>query len=69
MTHLLVTTSTPDRDSAAKIAASAVASKLAATGGAPVAARGRWAEGSPVVLGYGRSTGRWRDNPMRGVGL
>lgn len=31
MGHLLVTTSTPDRDSAARIAASAVADKLAAT--------------------------------------
>ena len=29
--HLLVTTTTPDRDSAAKIASSAVAAKLAAT--------------------------------------
>lgn len=31
MVHLQVTTSTPDRDSAAKIAAAAVGSKLAAT--------------------------------------
>lgn len=31
MAHLLVTTTTPDRESAAKIAASAVARKLAAT--------------------------------------
>lgn len=31
MAHLQVTTSTPDRDSAAKIAAAAVAGKLAAT--------------------------------------
>jgi site-specific recombinase XerD len=40
--------------------------------GAPVsviAAHGRWAEGSPVVLGYVRATDRWRDNPIRGVGL
>ncbi|MGH3625279.1 MAG: hypothetical protein ACRDQ5_26425, partial [Sciscionella sp.] len=40
--------------------------------GAPVsviAAHGRWAEGSPVVLGYVRATDRCRDNPMRGVGL
>jgi site-specific recombinase XerD len=40
--------------------------------GAPVsviAAHGRWSEGSPVVLGYVRATDRWRDNPMRGVGL
>jgi site-specific recombinase XerD len=40
--------------------------------GAPIsviAAHGRWAEGSPVVLGYVRATDRWRDNPIRGVGL
>lgn len=44
----------------------------AAQAGAPVsaiAAHGRWAEGSPVVLGYIRATDLWRDNPMRGVGL
>ncbi len=41
-------------------------------GGAPVsaiAAHGRWAEGSPVVLGYIRAVDKWTDNPMRGVGL
>lgn len=40
--------------------------------GAPIsviASHGRWAEGSPVVLGYVRSVDRWRDNPMRGIGL
>lgn len=40
--------------------------------GAPVsviAAHGRWAEGSPVVLGYVRAVDRWKDNPMRRVGL
>jgi integrase len=40
--------------------------------GAPVsviAAHGRWAENSPVVLGYIRAVDRWVDNPMRGVGL
>ena len=40
--------------------------------GAPVSAiarHGRWAPNSPVVLGYIRSVDRWRDNPMRAVGL
>lgn len=34
-----------------------------------IAAHGRWAPGSPVVLGYVRAVDRWSDNPMRGVGL
>ncbi|MCW2900634.1 MAG: Site-specific recombinase XerD [Streptosporangiaceae bacterium] len=40
--------------------------------GAPVsaiAAHGRWSPASPVVLGYVRSVDRWRDNPMRAIGL
>lgn len=40
--------------------------------GAPVAtiaSHGRWAENSPVVLGYIRSVDKWKDNPMRGIGL
>lgn len=40
--------------------------------GAPVssiAAHGRWAPNSPVVLGYIRAVDRWKDNPMRSVGL
>jgi integrase len=40
--------------------------------GAPVsviARHGRWAENSPVVLGYIRAVDRWTDNPMRGIGL
>lgn len=40
--------------------------------GAPVssiARHGRWAPNSPVVLGYIRSVDKWRDNPMRAVGL
>ncbi len=40
--------------------------------GAPVstiAAHGRWAPTSPVVLGYIRAVDRWNDNPMHGVGL
>ncbi len=41
-------------------------------GGAPVdsiARQGRWAPGSPVVLGYIRAVDQWADNPMAGVGL
>lgn len=40
--------------------------------GAPVsaiAAQGRWAPNSPVVLGYIRAVDKWRDHPMRGIGL
>lgn len=40
--------------------------------GAPVsviAAHGRWSPASPVVLSYVRSVDRWKDNPMRGIGL
>lgn len=40
--------------------------------GAPVssiAAHGRWAPASPVVLGYIRAVDRWQDNPLRGAGL
>ncbi|MEV7011922.1 tyrosine-type recombinase/integrase [Streptosporangium sp. NPDC051022] len=44
----------------------------AAKAGAPVSAiarHGRWSEKSPVVHGYIRTADKWRDNPMRGVGL
>lgn len=34
-----------------------------------IAKHGRWNEKSPVVLGYIRAVDRWKDNPMRGVGL
>ncbi|WP_261555538.1 site-specific integrase [Frankia tisae] len=40
--------------------------------GAPISAitrQGRWAPGSPVVLGYIRAVDQWKDNPMAGVGL
>ncbi|HTU03549.1 MAG TPA: site-specific integrase [Candidatus Sulfotelmatobacter sp.] len=40
--------------------------------GAPVsgiAGHGRWAENSPVVLGYVRQVDKWKNHPMRGVGL
>ena len=34
-----------------------------------IAAHGRWAERSPVVLGYIRAVDKWQHNPMKGVGL
>lgn len=34
-----------------------------------IARHGRWKDGSPVLLGYIRSVDRWRENPMRGIGL
>jgi integrase len=34
-----------------------------------IAEHGRWAKNSPVVLGYIRSVDKWKDNPMRGIGL
>lgn len=40
--------------------------------GAPVSAiaeHGRWNDKSPVVLGYIRAVDKWKDNPMRGIGL
>ncbi len=40
--------------------------------GAPVstiAAHGRWAPTSPVVLGYIRAVDRWADSPLRGARL
>jgi hypothetical protein len=37
--------------------------------GSTIAAHGRWAPTSPVVLGYIRAVDRWADNPMHGVGL
>jgi integrase len=40
--------------------------------GAPVsgiAKHGRWVEQSPVVLGYIRAVDKWKNHPMRGVGL
>lgn len=40
--------------------------------GAPIssiAKHGRWAENSPVVLGYIRGVDKWNDNPMRDIGL
>jgi site-specific recombinase XerD len=34
-----------------------------------IAAHGRWAPGSPVVLSYVRSVDRWQDNALAGIGL
>lgn len=34
-----------------------------------IAEHGRWSKNSPVVLGYIRAVDKWRDNPMRGIGL
>ncbi len=34
-----------------------------------IARHGRWKDGSPVLLGYIRTVDKWRDNPMRGIGL
>ncbi len=45
---------------------------VAYAAGAPVsviAKHGRWAQNSPVVLGYIRAVDRWKDNAMRNVGL
>lgn len=44
----------------------------AAKGGVPVAfiaAHGRWSVKSPQVHEYVRAVNRWKDNPMRGIGL
>lgn len=38
-------------------------------GVADIARQGRWNEKSPVLLGYIRAVDRWKDNPMRGIGL
>ncbi|OLT12981.1 hypothetical protein BJF79_03515 [Actinomadura sp. CNU-125] len=34
-----------------------------------IASHGRWAEKSPVVLGYIRAVDKWKNNPMKGIGL
>ena len=34
-----------------------------------IAEHGRWSKTSPQVLEYIRPVDRWRDNPMRGIGL
>lgn len=50
-------------------AGGATASYRAGASVSEIAKHGRWAENSPVVLGYIRSVDRWTDNPMRAVGL
>jgi hypothetical protein len=34
-----------------------------------IAEHGRWSKTSPQVLEYIRPVDRWRDNPMRGIGM
>jgi hypothetical protein len=48
------------------------AATTAYAAGAPVseiAKHGRWNPKSPVVLGYIRAVDKWRNNPMKGIGL
>lgn len=62
----------PDAESYSAHSLRAGGATSAYRAGAPVsviAAHGRWKEGSPVVLGYVRAVDKWKDNPMRGVGL
>ena len=60
----------PDRYSGHSLRSGAATSAYAA--GVPVsviAAHGRWSEKSPVVLGYIRAVDKWKNNPMKGIGL
>lgn len=50
-------------------AGGATASYKAGAAVSVIAKHGRWADGSPVVLGYIRAVDKWKDNPMTGVGL
>jgi site-specific recombinase XerD len=50
-------------------AGGATASYKAGAAVSVIAKHGRWAEGSPVVLGYIRAVDKWTSNPMNGVGL
>ncbi|WP_337826237.1 site-specific integrase [Pseudonocardia sp. UM4_GMWB1] len=50
-------------------AGGATAAHRAGAAVSTIAAHGRWAPGSPVVLSYIRSVDRWRDNALAGVGL
>lgn len=36
---------------------------------ASIALHGRWIPTSPVVLGYFRAVDKWKNNPMKGIGL
>lgn len=60
----------PERYSGHSVRSGAPTSAYAA--GAPVSAiaeTGRWSPRSPVVLGYIRAVDKWKNHPMRGVGL
>ena len=50
-------------------AGGATAAYLSGAPVAQIAIHGRWAENSPVVLGYIRAVDEWRNNPMKGIGL
>lgn len=50
-------------------AGGATASYKAGNPVSAIAQHGRWAEKSPVVLGYIRAVDKWTSNPMNGVGL
>jgi len=59
-----------DRYSAHSLrAGGATAAYRAGTPVSTIAAHGRWAPGSPVVLSYVRAVDRWRDNALKGIGL
>lgn len=60
----------PEKYSGHSVRSGAPTSAYAA--GAPVSAIaevGRWSPRSPVVLGYIRAVDKWKNHPMRGVGL
>ncbi|MFI9552353.1 tyrosine-type recombinase/integrase [Nonomuraea endophytica] len=50
-------------------AGGATAAAKAGASVSAIARHGRWSEKSPVVHGYIRAADKWRDNPMRDVGL
>ncbi|WP_228010472.1 tyrosine-type recombinase/integrase [Nonomuraea phyllanthi] len=50
-------------------AGGATAAAKAGASVSAIARHGRWSDKSPVVHGYIRAADKWRDNPMRGVGL
>lgn len=50
-------------------AGGATSAYLAGVPVATIAAHGRWAPNSPVVLGYIRAVDKWRDNAVRNTGL
>jgi integrase len=47
----------------------ATSAYLAGAPVAEIAKHGRWSENSPVVLGYIRAVDKWKNNPMKGIGL